>query len=264
MSLLRIDNLSVGYGPQMVIKDIHMEIHPGDFVGVLGPNGSGKTTLLRCISGVLKPASGDIYLEGKKLWDYSFREIARKLSVVPQGIEAGFEFSVLEFVTMGRIPYLRPLRGETALDLAVVRRAMELTGTISLADKSFCELSGGERQRVVIAQAIAQEPEILLLDEPASYLDISHEIEIFDLIRKLNREQNITVIVVLHDLNMALRYCKSLILLDNGKIFAEGTPSEVLTTDNIREVYNAEVEMLCSNGRKYIVPLKRVESQVIN
>lgn len=255
MTLLEIQSLNFKFRNEAVLKDISLEADTGDFIGVLGPNGSGKTTLLRCISGVLEPDSGQVFLEGKLLQKYSSWEIARIISVVPQGIEAGFEFSAAEFVTMGRIPYLRPFRGETPKDLAVVSWAMEVTGTKSLAERNFRELSGGERQRVVIAQALAQQPRLLLLDEPASYLDIGQVTEMFDLMLRLKCQLNLGIIVVLHDLNLAARYCDYLILLSEGRVFAQGVPSDVLTPDNIRQVYGAEVEVLQFRGREYVVPL---------
>jgi len=255
VSLLSIEGLSCKYGRKTVLKDINLEVKSGDFLGVLGPNGSGKTTLLKCISGVLKPASGSVLMEGRELSHLSYKEIAQKIAVVPQGIEAGFEFSVREFVMMGRTPYLKPFRGETAYDISVVRKAMEFTGVLPLSERNFRELSGGERQRVVIAQALAQEPDLLLLDEPSSYLDISREIEVFNLIRELNRKRNITVIVVLHDLNLASRYCSSLAILRNGTVFGFGTPGKILTPENIRKVYHTEVEILHSRSGEYIVPL---------
>lgn len=261
MQLFSIESLSFKYGDKPVLKGVSLEVHSGDFIGILGPNGSGKTTLLKCISGVLKPDRGKIFFENKLLQELSAREIAQAIAVVPQITETGFDFSVSQFVGMGRTPYIRFLKGETQQDHAAIQNAMELTGVHCLADRSFRDLSGGERQRVVIAQALAQQPRVLLLDEPASFLDISHEIEVFDLIRELNLLQKITVIVVLHDLNLASRYCDSLVMLHQGEVFAQGSPEEILTPENIRQVYQAEVQILRSNGIKYIIPLKSVEEE---
>jgi len=252
---MEVENLNCKLGNKDVLKNISLKVYPGDFLGILGPNGSGKTTLLKCLGGVLKPVSGKVLLEGRPLENYSRMEIARTISVVPQGIEAGFEFTVSEFVTMGRTPHLKPFRGETKEDLSIVTWAMEVTGISPIAGRFFGQLSGGERQRVVIAQALAQQPRLLLLDEPASYLDISQQGEVFNLVKKLNRQYDIAVIVVLHDLNLAFRYCKSVILLNNGTLFAEGEPSEVLTPENIKEVYHTNVEVFHRRGADYVLPL---------
>jgi len=262
MPLLRVENLTFHYGNNTVLKDISLEVDSGDFLGLLGPNGSGKTTLLKCISGVKKPTGGSVFLEGRRLQEFNRREIAQVIAVVPQGVEAGFEFSVREFVMMGRTPYIKPLGRASRYDISIVRQAMESTGVLCLADRNFGELSGGEKQRVVIAQALVQQPKLLLLDEPASYLDISHEMEIFDLIREINSKHRIAVMVVLHDLNMASRYCKSLVLLRQGTVFAKGSPKDILTTQNIREVYHAEVEVVQSNGKDIIVPLSSIQGEV--
>lgn len=198
-----------------------------------------------------------MFLGDRQLEEYSRIEIARTISVVPQGVEAGFQFPVSEFVSMGRIPHLKPFKGETHEDHAIITWAMEATGITSMADRYFGELSGGERQRAVIAQALAQQPKLLLLDEPVSFLDITQETEVFNLVKKLNRQYNIAVVVVLHDLNLASRYCDSAILLSNGAVFAEGAPSDILTPENIREVYHTDVEVLHCRGTSYIVPMAR-------
>ena len=255
MPLLAIKNLSCVLGNNTILKNVSLEVNSGDFLGVLGPNGSGKTTLLKCISGILKPVSGQVLLEDRPLEGYSRIEIARTISVVPQGVEAGFQFPVAEFVALGRIPHLKPFRGETDADRSIVAWAMEATGITSMADRYFGELSGGERQRAVIAQALAQQPRLLLLDEPASFLDIAQEAEIFNLVKKLNRQYNIAVMVVLHDLNLASRYCDSAILLHHGTVFAQGAPPDILTPEKIRDVYHTEVETLYYKGAKYIVPV---------
>lgn len=259
MPLLEVRNLSHQFEKQLnqplVLRDVSLTVSPGDFLGILGPNGSGKTTLLRCISGVLKPSKGSIVLEGKELADLTTMEIARIISVVPQGVETNFDFTVTEFVTLGRIPYLKPFRGETREDYIVVEWAMEATGVTALAQRNFRELSGGERQRVVIAQALAQQPRLLLLDEPVAHLDISQETEIFNLILSLNQEHGIAVVVVLHDLNLAARYCKSLILLKEGTVYARGLSSQVLTPANILDVYHTHVHVVENQGNLYFVPI---------
>lgn len=252
--LLEVRGLTHQFRNEPVLRDVSMEVNTGDFLGILGPNGSGKTTLIKCISGVLKPSEGSIFLQGRRVRDLSAMEIARIISVVPQGVEIGFDFSVAQFVMLGRIPFLKPFQGETSKDYSVVEWAMGVTGVTGLADRSFWEISGGERQRVVVAQALAQEPRLLLLDEPVAHLDISQETEIFNLIRNLNREHGITVLVVLHDLNLAARYCKTILLLKEGAVYAQGLPAEVLTPSNIRQVYHTEVELVKNHEHLYLVP----------
>ncbi len=268
MPLLEVRNLSHQFKKQLdnqpVLRDVSLTVNPGDFLGILGPNGSGKTTLLRCISGVLKPFQGSIVLEGRELGDLSTMEIARIISVVPQGVETNFDFTVTEFVTLGRLPFLKPFQGETPEDYAVVEWAMEVTGVTALAERGFRELSGGERQRVVVAQALAQQPRLLLLDEPVAHLDISQETEIFNLIHSLNKEHGIAVVVVLHDLNLAARYCESLLLIKGGAVYARGLPSEVLTPATILDVYRTHVSVVENHGNRYFMPITAGEGDDAN
>jgi len=240
-SLLKINNLIGGYHKEIIINDISLEIKKGDFIGIIGPNGSGKTTLLRLISKVLPLQKGNITFEGKDITGMDLKEFAQSVAFVAQDTIVNFSFSVLEIVLMGRIPHLKRLQLETKEDYLIAERSMAMTDTSDLKEKRIDELSSGERQRVIIARALAQEPLLLFLDEPTSHLDIGHQIQILDLLKRLNRQNNLTIVMVLHDLNLASEYCNRLVLLNEGKVFKEGAPPEVLTYQNIEAVYKTVV-----------------------
>jgi len=239
--VLKILDIECSYGTTKVLNGVTFSIEQGDFAGIIGPNGSGKSTLLRCISRVLKPARGAILLEEQNLYSLPPRNVARKMAVVPQETAVNYSFTVEEIVMMGRSPHLGRFQAEGEKDFATVRRAMELTNTQDLADRLITALSGGERQRVIIAKALAQEPEIILLDEPTSHLDINHQMEILELLKRLNKENGVTVVTVFHDLNLAAQYCRRLILMQGGRVFDLGRPEEILTAANIKKVYGANV-----------------------
>lgn len=231
------------YYDGLVIKSVSLGLKRGDMVGLIGPNGSGKTTLLRILSGFLPPKSGSVYLLGRNLGEMSRRDIARLIAVVPQELEMLFSFSVWEMVMMGRTPHVGRLLGAVRRDREVVERVMERVGIQNLAQRPFQELSGGERQKVIVAMALAQEPDILLLDEPTVHLDINHQVEVLELLRRLNMESGLTVLATMHDLNLAALYFDNLVLLNEGEIFSHGTPEEVLQEANIRRVFEASVEI---------------------
>lgn len=236
---LKVEDIDVKYGSTKVLERINFSAAKGEFVGVIGPNGSGKTTLLRSISRVLKPDVGAVYLDREEIYSMRSRDVARNIAVVSQEADIGFDFTALEIVLMGRNPHLRRLQMESEKDFEIARNAMKITNTLHLAERPITELSGGERQRVFIARALAQQPKLLLLDEPYVHLDVSNQIEILGLIKNLTKD-GLAVISVFHDLNLASIYCDWLILLHNGKIKATGTPDEILTPDNIKKVYNVD------------------------
>ncbi len=240
-ALLKIDNLSGGYYKEDIIRGLSLDINPGDFLGIIGPNGCGKTTLLRLITRVLNLRQGDIFYKGRNIAQMELKEFCRSVAFVSQDIATGFSFTVMELVLMGRIPHLRRLQFETKKDIEIAREKMVLTDILQLRDKRIDELSAGERQRVVIARALAQEPELLLLDEPTAHLDIGHQVQVLDLLKKLNRSGSLTIAMILHDLNLASAYSNRIALLDQGKIFKEGSPEEVLTYQNIERVYKTIV-----------------------
>ena len=254
-SLLKINNLYGGYHKETVIKDISLDIKRGGFIGIIGPNGSGKTTLLRLMSRVLVPQKGNIILEDEDIAGMNLKEFCQKVAFVAQDTIVNFSFSVLEIVLMGRIPHLKRMQLETKNDIAVAENALNMTDTANLEEKRIDELSSGERQRVIIAKALAQEPVLLFLDEPTSHLDIGHQIQIMDLLKKLNRQNNLTIVMVLHDLNLASEYCNRIILLNEGMIFKEGSPYEVLTYQNIETVYKTVVVVIKNpiSSKPYVV-----------
>ncbi|OGL42165.1 MAG: hypothetical protein A2043_11615 [Candidatus Schekmanbacteria bacterium GWA2_38_9] len=238
MKQIELNNVSFSYGNGWVLENISFNVCKGDMAGILGPNGCGKTTLLRLIYKAIKPLEGNIRLFGKESIKRS--EISKKIGVVPQRDISNIPFTVFEIVMMGRYPQTRGISFEKKEDVEIVNKIMVLLDISHFKEKYFNKLSGGERQRVLIARAIAQEPEILLLDEPTSHLDLKHQLECYRLLRKLNSERNLTVLIVSHDLNIASEYCNQLILFRNGAIHDKGTPDKVITNDNLKKVYEID------------------------
>ena len=240
---LKARDIHFYYGAKKILDGISFTAEKGELIGIVGPNGSGKTTLLKILDGILKPKFGSIYLDGRKIQEMGIDEIARNIAVVPQDSSTDTEFTVFEMVMMGRIPHLGKFSIETIEDEVEVEKWMKLTETLHLADRKMSEISGGERQRVIIARALAQEPRVLLLDEPTANLDVCYQLQIMDLLKKLTREFKLIVICAIHDLNLASRYCDRLILLRDGRIVAMGKPIEVITTENLRKVFEVEVKI---------------------
>jgi iron complex transport system ATP-binding protein len=256
--MLEINGLSCGYGKQVVLQGVSFAIKRGEFVGIIGPNGSGKTTLLRTITGLLHPFEGTISLEGRETHEMARRELAQKVAVVTQLPEATPPFSVEEFVLLGRVPHWGRFQLlETHKDVEKAETAMALTGIAYARDCRMGELSGGEQQLAFVARALAQDPRLLLLDEPTAHLDIGHQGQIMDLLRQLNREQSLTIVVVLHDLALASLYCQRLILLHQGRLRKIGPPRRVLTKEVIEEVYRTTVRVVKAPGKggPIILPL---------
>lgn len=255
---LAAEGISFGYGPEQVIDDLSLVLHPGEIFGIIGPNGSGKSTLMRLLSGVLQPSSGVVSLFGRPHAAYDRRAVARALAVVPQETSIEFPYSVTEVVLMGRSPHFGGFAFEGDRDVEVAHLAMRRTAVEHLARRSIHELSGGERQRVILARALAQEAPIMLLDEPAAFLDIRHEVEIYDLLRDLQAEGK-SIVTVLHDLNLAALYCDRVGLLRNGRFHRLGLPHEVITYAAITEVYETEVYVDRNDitGAINVLPLSR-------
>jgi len=224
-----------------VLQDVTLTVAKGEFFGILGPNGSGKSTLLNLIDGIRLPCEGEIRLKGIAPGKMRRKDVARLVAVVPQEASWIFPLTVEEVVLMGRTPHIGRLAFESERDLAVARSAMEATDLLPFASRLMEALSGGERQRVLIARALAQEPEVILLDEPTSSLDIAHQIRTFDLIRSLSRSAGLTVVSVTHDMNLAALYCDRIALLEEGRLHSLGRPGEVITESHIREVYRVNV-----------------------
>lgn len=257
MFLFEIQNLSFRY-PSHSGFELHpttLSVEKGGLVGLLGPNGAGKSTLLKLMVGLARPQQGRVLLEGRPLHDLPVRERARKIAYVPQGLHFTFPLTVMEIVEMGRHPYVGRFQPLTAKDRAVCERALSLCDALDFKGRSYAELSGGERQRVLLASALAQTPRVLLLDEPTLSLDLSHQILLFEIIRKLHREEGLTVVVATHELNLAGRFLDRLVLMKDGKVFAQGGPEKVLTPANIEAVLGVAVDKLSHKGDfPYFVP----------
>ncbi|MCJ7514602.1 MAG: ABC transporter ATP-binding protein [Dehalococcoidia bacterium] len=241
MFKLQLDNVSLGYDKQTVLRNISFEARPGEMLGIIGPNGSGKSTLIKGITRLIQPSRGKIFLNGSDVSGINRRELAQLVAVVPQNPTLPEPFTGLEVVLMGRTPHLGLLRYEGKKDLAIVKSSMEATHTLAFAERRVGELSGGERQRLTIARALAQEPKIILMDEPTANLDINYQIETLDLVRRLCRKKKLIVVLTLHDLNLASQYCDSLVALSNGTIYCQGIPQAVINAQTIKDVYGAEV-----------------------
>jgi iron complex transport system ATP-binding protein len=252
-------NRRTGAEPVHAVRDISVRIARGSLTGLIGPNGCGKTTLLKLLAGVLMPDSGSVSLDGRALTAMSRRHIARRIAVVPQETHPAFEYSALEMAVMGRHPHLGPFQLEGPADLAIARESLEATGTLHLAERSYMALSGGEKQRVIIASALAQTPELLLLDEPTASLDLGYQLEIGLLMQRLNRERSATMVMATHDLNLAASLCDTLVLMRNGKVLASGNTSEVLTSAMVRQLYDVEADVRLHElaGHLTVVPLGR-------
>ncbi len=243
-SMIQISNLHASYGKTPVLQDVSLHVQAGEIAAIIGPNGCGKSTLLRCITGLMKPQSGQILLEGKKSESYQSREKARLLAVLPQKFDGGEELTSEEMVMIGRTPFLSNYGAPSTLDNQIVTRVMAQTNTEIFRERRIGELSGGERQRVLLARALAQQPKILLLDEPTSNLDIRYQFEILDLVFKLSREENLAVVLVLHQINLAAAVADTILLLDsNGKPRALGAPSKVMTSENLEAVYGVPLRV---------------------
>jgi len=239
--VIDIKGLTCGYGEKMVLRDIDLSVKKGQFFGIIGPNGSGKTTVLRAVTRLVKPVSGSVFLDGTDMKNLNFSEIAKKVAVVSQSMPL-LAMTVREFVLLGRTPYYNKLQFfEKEEDMAIAVKVMEMTGILHLQGALMSEMSAGEVQLAFIARGLAQQPQILLLDEPTSHLDITHQAAVLDLVKRLNRHEKLTVMIILHDLNLASEYCDSLALMDNGKIKKAGVPEEVLDYRTIEEVYKTVV-----------------------
>jgi len=239
--MIEVHSVSFRYHEDWVLQDVSFRVEKGEFVGVIGPNGSGKTTLLKILYRLLSPQKGEILFELVPMKKMDRADIAKRIAVVAQETHLLFPFSVLETVMMGRSPHLGHLMFESEKDLEITKKAMEWTKMLPFSERSMDELSGGERKRVFIARALAQEPEVILLDEPTTNLDIHHQMDFLDLILTLNRERGLTIVMASHDMNIASEFCDRLILLQGGGIYKAGTPDEVITQENIEKVYGCEV-----------------------
>ncbi|MBT7190497.1 MAG: heme ABC transporter ATP-binding protein [Anaerolineae bacterium] len=242
--MLKIESLTVAYGSKTILHDISFAVQPGEILALIGPNGTGKSTLIRAISGVISIKSGDVFSDGENLADLTIRQRAKILSVVPQARQLGGAFSVEQAVMMGRTPYLNWLGQESEADKAAVKLALEQTSLESFADRPIAQLSGGEQQRVLLARALAQSTPTLLLDEPTNHLDLQHQTNLLSIVKRLAKEENLTVLVAMHDLNLVSFFADKVALLANGNLECLGTPEEVIRAENISAVYQTPVEIV--------------------
>ena len=254
--MLVVEDIGFSYNGSRVLDGLSLRVGAGEMVGVVGPNGAGKTTLLKLVSGVLGFQRGRVLVGDEDLTRLRSSERARLVSVVPQNPQLPMSFTVLDLVLMGRNPHLRLLEWEGAGDVEIAGRAMELTDTAHLADRLIGTLSGGERQRAVVATALAQEAPVLLLDEPTSSLDLAHQSRVMDLVRRVQQERGGAVLMAMHDLTLAAQYCDRLVMLADGRCYADGPPPEVLTPENIWDVYGARVAVLThpTTGTPVVAP----------
>jgi len=266
-SVYQLSKIYFRYGDAWVLEDIAFDVTEGEMLGIIGPNGSGKSSLLKLLSRLNTPQQGDISLRAVDLALIEQADLARTTAMVPQESSFFFPYMVAEVVLMGRTPHLRGRLFEGRHDIEVVREVMHWMDIAGLGDRPVTEISGGERQRVVIARALAQEPDILILDEPTASLDIAHQVEIYHILTRLNEERGLTIILSSHDLNLAAQYCHRMILMNKGRIYAAGTPSEVITEENIRAVYGCPVLVdahpVSGGPRLTLLPVKRQTSPSI-
>ena len=253
MPMMHTEGLALGFDGKRVLENLTLRVEKGQILAILGPNGSGKSTLLKALSRNLKPDEGSVYLDGKDLAELKAKVIARQMAVLPQSPQAPKDLTVRDLVEYGRYPHQSWWQGKSGDDDQCVEWALKETGLAEMSGRIVSTLSGGERQRVWIAMALAQKPEILLLDEPTTYLDICHQLEIMELLADFNREHHITVAMVLHDINQAARYSDCVAVLKNGKIFAMGKPEEVITPNTLRQVFGVESIITMDNIGKPVV-----------
>lgn len=240
---LRIESAAAGYRDRLVLQDFSLDVAEGEMLGILGPNGAGKTTLFKLLCGLLPPRSGRVTLFGRPLASLKPEERARLVAVVPQELDIPVAYTVQDVVMMGRTVSLSRWSQPSAHDRQVVERAMVYTDVADIRERPITELSGGERQRAIVAMALAQEPRIILMDEATSQLDLNHRLEIMQLVERLNQENGVTVLMISHDLQLAAEFCRRLVLLDGGRLMADGKPAAVLTEENLRKVYRCEVRV---------------------
>ena len=258
----KINNLSFSYNSVKTLDGITLRIKEKDILCIIGPNGSGKTTLLKCMNSVLKPKSGAVFINDSDISHMKRKEVARNVGVVPQVSSVAFPFTVYDLVMMGRYSRKRRFEKDSSEDKSIVDECLAQTGLTEMTERYITEISGGEYQKVIIARALAQQPKILLLDEVTLHLDINHQIEILDLVRTLSLEKNFAVVMVLHDLSLAARYGNRAIMLNKGSVYASGTPEEVISVKNIRDVYGIEAEIGRSSKGNHmnVIPISTLKN----
>ncbi|QSX08376.1 ABC transporter ATP-binding protein [Alkalibacter rhizosphaerae] len=265
-NLLEMKDVKVAYGDHTVLENFTMSIDQGEFVGIIGPNGTGKSTLIKVITKILEAKEGYVFLNGRNNSTLTRRERAKLVSVVPQEFTVDFDFNAYDIVMMGRNPHQYGKEKNLARDHDIVNEAMVMTNTWQFKDRLFNELSGGERQRIIIARAIAQQADLILLDEPTSHLDVHHQLEVLELVKRLNRERNTTIVAVLHDINMAARFSDRLILLSNKNVLADGPPDYVVDEKYLGKVYAMEMVVRNNNllSTREVIPIRVIKDRLDN
>lgn len=258
MMTLETQNLQVSINGQQILQDISVKFPVGKRTAIIGPNGAGKSTLLKAIAALNRNIEGQILLGGRELGSYGRKELARKMAILPQGTMAPADVTVENLVEYGRFPYRSMFHRNQQEDALAVKEAMETAQIAAFAHRRVADLSGGERQRVFLAMVLAQQPEILLLDEPTTYLDIANQLQVMDIVARLHREKKITVIMVLHDMNHAMQYADELVVMQSGRVRAQGKPAEILTVACLREIFGVQAEVFRSqSGQEIIYPLRK-------
>lgn len=237
---LKAEEITISYGAHEIVKDLNLSIDKPEIISIIGPNGAGKSTVLKALARLLKTKKGHVYLDGKSIYETPGKEVARILAVLPQSTSAPTDILVKDLVACGRTPYQGHFSSLTENDHRIIQEVMEKTGVAEFTNRQLTSLSGGERQRVWLAMALAQDPEILLLDEPTTFLDIHHQLDLMGLIRRLHQEMGITIVMVLHDLNHATRFSERVIAIKDGEVFADGSVSEVMTEENFEKLYGVK------------------------
>ncbi|MBR4202249.1 MAG: ABC transporter ATP-binding protein [Candidatus Methanomethylophilaceae archaeon] len=251
--ILNIEGVDFSYSSVPVLHDINLELNGPGFVSILGPNGVGKSTLIHCINKILTPVAGSVFIDGEDVKNISIKDLAKQVGYVPYSANDTFPLSVVDTVLMGRHPHSKWKSLDEDLD--IVYKTLEMLGIADLAMRPFSDLSAGQHQKVMLARGLVQDPKILLLDEPTSNLDIKHQMEVTRILRNLSREKQILVIMISHDINIAAKYSDKIIMLREGSIYAVGTPEEVITTENIKAVYDVDSEIIESHGKPHIIML---------
>ncbi len=257
MVKLKIKDVEFSYASVPILKNVCIELRASEMLSVVGPNGAGKSTLLRCIDRILKPQRGSILLDEREIKEMSRMELAKKMGYIPQSSAQVFPATVFDTVLLGRRPHVGWRSSEK--DTKMVLEMLQMLNIKSFAMRDINELSGGQQQKVFIARALTQEPDVLLLDEPTSNLDIKHQLEVMDIIKNIVREKGIAAIMAIHDLNLASRYADRIVMMNGGEIFDAGDAAAVLTPENIKHVYDVEVKVNNHDGRPYIVPIRPVQ-----
>jgi len=253
--VLSIENLNIGYDDSIIVEDLSLVIEKGEIVTIIGPNGSGKSTCLNCLTRYIKPISGHVMLDDENIYLKHIKDFSKRVAILSQHNNLNGNITVEQLVSYGRSPHKRWYERRSPEDHEIVEQAMRYTDIFKYKDNSINSLSGGERQRVWISMALAQTPDLLLLDEPTTYLDISHQLELMEMIKSINRDKGITVIMVLHDLNQASHYSDKIVLMKSGRVFAHGTPKEVINCKNLREVYDIDCHICEYQDKSIVIPL---------